>query len=367
MKSKTLTSIVREKNSVKLLKIIDHVPPLVANFFSVIFATSIILEISDVLSGIVLILLTVFIVLFLIQNEIIKVREIRKVFSGSKNSLIPFLITFIISIFLSTIGMYFYTNKSTEIKDNSTVEKNIKLNEIDQKYSEKFNTLYLNSFEETNEYKSTNKELSFWKSKSSATLIERTEIRERIDNLQKVIIEQKNVYNNNKNKQINQLKKLSNNEKTIITSQFDNKMNKTKTNDFVSYIFLSLILITEFATIVLNKNLVDKGRFVNEFANSKFAKKYLIASNLITALYLSARNNVVNINNAKYSLANKDNVLEWNEIKELYNIFISLGILSDGEIKKDGERELIYNKIIVTEKEAQKKLDVYFERFFKVV
>lgn len=367
MKSKNLTTIVREKNSVKLLKAIDHVPPLVANFFSVIFATSIILELKDLLSGIVLILLAIFIILFLIQNEIIKVREIRKVFSGSKNSLLPFLITFIISIFLSSIGMWFYTNKSTEIKDNSTIERNIQLSEIDQKYSTKFDALYSKSFEETTEYQSINQELIYWKSKSAATLEERNLIRQRIDNLQNEIIEQKAIFNKNKNKQIEQLKQMSENEKDIVISQFDNSMNRTKTNDFVSYIFLSLILITEFATIILNKNLVDKGRFVNEFAESKFAKKYLIASNLITALYLSARNKEVNINNAKYSLANKDNVLEWGEIKELYNIFISLGILSDGEIKKQGDRELIHNTLIVSEEEAQKKLDTYFERFFKVI
>lgn len=363
MKAKNLTTIVREKNTIKLMKFFDYVPPVMANIFSVVFATSIIFEIKDILSGPMVALLSVFIVLFLVQNEIVKVKEIRKVFTGgNKNSLIPFLITFIISISLSSIGMYFYTNKSNEIKDNSTIEKNIAINDIDQKYNEKLDALYNKNFEESPDGIRILEELNYWKSKSSATLEERTEIRERIDNLQKTLMGQKVVFNETKNKQIKELKDLAENEKNIELSKFDGKVNKTKTNDFISYIFLSMILIVEFATIVLNKNLVEKTKYVDQFVSSKFAKKYLISSNMLSALYLSAKNNMVNINNAKYSFVNKDNLLEWDEIKEIYNIFISIGILSEGE--HVGEKELLTNELLLSETEAQKKLDMYFERFF---
>ena len=114
---KAYTQAVRQSNNLKLMKFSDYVPATIANIFSVIFSTSIIMELRGIVNGYVLILLSVFIILFLIQNEIIKVKEIRKVFAGSKNALLPFSITFIISVCLATIGMYFFTNKAAEIKD----------------------------------------------------------------------------------------------------------------------------------------------------------------------------------------------------------------------------------------------------------
>ena len=65
--------------------------------------------------------------------------------------------------------------------------------------------------------------------------------------------------------------------------------------------------------------------------------------------------------------SDKDNILEWDEIKTIYNNLISLGVLTNGEVRKDGDKELLYNELALTEPEAQKKLDEYFERFFRVL
>jgi len=364
---KSYTQLVKNSNGLDLMKFTDYVPAFIANMFSVIFSTSIILELKGIVSGYVLTLLTVFIILFLIQNEIIKVKEIRKVFFGKKNALLPFTITFIISISLATIGMYLFTNKASEIKDQSTIDKITEVNAIDSKYQIQYNNVNASTFESTEAFNNISTELKYWKKASAATLDERTEIRKKVDNLQELLNTNRVKFDVNKSEQLKRIDTLVENEKSVVGAKFESTMNKTEKNNFITYIFLTLILITEFSTIVLNKNIVEKRNLVNEFTDSKFAKTYLIASNLLTTLYMSAKQGWVNINNAKYSYANKDNVLDWEDIKTMYNNFIALGILSTGEVRKENDKELLYNKIEILEPEAQKKLDTYFERFFKVM
>jgi hypothetical protein len=325
------------------------------------------MELRGIVNGYVLILLSVFIVLFLIQNEIIKVKEIRKLFSGSKNALLPFSITFLISVCLATIGMYFFTNKTSEIKDQSNITKNIEISAVDNKYQVLYDNIQSKNFESTDEYKSINNELLYWKHSQAADISERSEIHRKIENLQNVLNTNRTKFEQNKNLDLKRLENLSVNDKSVITARFEGTMNRTGTNNFITYIFLSLILITEFSTIVLNKNIVEKRNYVDQFTTSKIAKTYLIASNLLTTLYMSARDSWVNINNAKYSYANKDNVLSWDEIKTIYNNFISLGILTTGEVRREKDKELLYNQIQLSEDQAQAKLDEYFERFFKVL
>jgi hypothetical protein len=367
MKAINYTKIVRDNNSLKLMKFWDYVPAFIANIFSIIFSTSIIMELRGIVSGYVLTLLSVFIILFLIQNEIIKVKEIRKVFSGSKNALLPFSITFIISVSLATIGMYFFTNKAGEIKDKSNIDKSKEINIIDQKYQTSYNDIQGKSYENTSEFKTLNKELNYWKYASAATLDERTEIRGKVENLQNIINDNRTKFELNKANDLKHIENLITNEKSVISAKFESNMNKTQTNNFITYIFLTLILITEFSTIVLNKNIVEKRSYVNQFTDSKIAKTYLISSNLLTTLYMSAKDKWVNINHAKYSYANKDNVLQWEDIKTIYNNFISLGILNKGEVRKEQDKDLLYNQLLLTENAAQAILDEYFERFFKVM
>lgn len=362
---KNLTEMIKKRSSLKLVNFFDHIPPLLANIFSILFATSIILELKNIVSHSVMILLTIFILLFLIQNEVIKVKQIRNFFQGKKNSLISFSITFIISVFLSGIGMWLYTNKSTEIKDNSEINKNVELNDVSNKYQTQFDEIYNITFEDTKEYKSMLNEIDYWKGKTASSLNERTELRERVEKLQNALISSKNTFIEGKKTRLEQINKMQENEKNIVLSKYDKNINITKSNDLISYIFLTLILITEFATIILNKNFMDKKMNQDNFFKSKIANKYIVSSNILTALYLTAKNNIVNINMAKYSQVN--GTLEWDEVKEIYNNFITLGILSNGNITNFIEKGILENELLLSEKEANRKLDIYFERFLNIV
>jgi len=363
---KNLIESIKESKEVKVISILDYVPALIANSFSVIFSTSIIFELKNIVNGYVLILLAIFIVLFLIQNEIVKVKEIRKVFSGINKSLLPFSISFVISVALASIGMYFFTNKSTEIKNSSTLNKNIELNEIAEKYQKETDKIYLLTFESTKEYESIGSDIKYWKRLNAATLEERTEIRKKVDALQNIMNQQRSIFNTNRDKQLTNVEDMLSNEKNIIESKHNNATSKTETNNFITYIFLTLILITEFATIILNKNIVDKRNNVKLLADSDIAKSYIITSNLLMSLYMASKDGWVSILNAKYSPVNKNNILNWEDIKVTYNNYISLGILSDGEVRNVAGKDILYNKILLSETDAQAKLDQYFERLLKV-
>jgi len=371
--SNSLTNLVIKQNTNKFISLIDYIPALISNTFSVIFSLSIVLELKNILSGYVLILLSVFVVLFLVYNEVTKVQYVRKVFKGVKSAIIPLIITFIISLTLASIGIYLFTNKTSDIKDNSNMDKVVKINNINYTYQSKINDLNNNMiFETSKEFKSLNDELYYWKHISAATLIERDNIRNRIDKLQNDIQSQRTLFNENKRLSINQLNNLLNNEIQIINTQYNVNNNKTTKNNFISYIFLSLIIITEFATIILNKNIAEKQIVRDDFINSDLSKKFIMSSNILTSMYLTSYNGVTNIEKAKYCEANK---LSWEDLSLLYNQFINLGILDSGEVivheGLDGDcnkkaKRLLTNKFIVSEYEAQNLLNGYFEKLLKM-
>jgi len=370
---RSLTSLVKEykyKNS--FISNWDYLPAILTNIFSVIFSLSIVIELRKCIDNIfVLSILSIFVIFFLIMNEIIKVKEIRKVYRGFKNSIISFVVTFLISITLASIGMYFFTNKSMDVKDNSNINLSIAINEIKLKFEDKINNVNNNVFENSETYNSLNKELYYWKHVSAATLIERNDIRLRIDKLQNDIQKERINFNNNKDSQVKKLIELQNNEISVTESKYNKVMNTTKKNDFITYIFLSLIFVTEFATIVLNKHIVEKQLSLDEFVNGDLAKMYTVSSNILTTLYMTSRNNETNIEKAKYSYSNKDNVLSWEDITRLYNILIDLGILDNGEIREidlpnGNVKKLLYNKFLVSESEAHQIFDNYFEKYFKI-
>ena len=366
-----LTSMINKQISHRFINIWCYIPALIANLFSIIFSLSIVLELKNIISNIyILILLSIFVVLFLVYNEVTKVQYVRKVFKGVKSAIIPLIITFIISLTLASIGIWLFTNKSIDINNSSNMEKVVKINDISYKYQSKINDINNNMVYETSkEYKSLNDELYYWKHVSAATLLERDNIRLRIDKLQNDIQSNRTMFNENKRVAINQLNTLLNNEINIINTQYNNSMSKTHKNNFISYIFLSLIIITEFATIILNRNIAEKQISRDEFLeNNPIVKKYIISKNILTSIYLTSYNGITTIEKAKYCEANK---LVWEDLALLYNQFINLGILDAGEVivhtnidsnGNDKTKKVLTNKFMVDEVTALNKLDKYFEK-----
>lgn len=351
--------LIKAKRRSRFVTIWDYIPALLSNGFSILFASSIVFELINTLSGVVLIILFVFAALFLIYNEVVKVNSVRRFFKGTRGALIPLLVTFIISIVLATIGMYFWTNKSTCIIDTSNIEKFEAINRVKSTYGFKVTEVSNKSFETSLEYATLNQDLNYWKSRSSASLEERNEIRDRINRIQLDIQKQRIQFNYFKKFSIDKINDLMNQEIAVIESKYTKNVNGTKKNDFITYIFLSLIFITEFATIMLNKHIAEKQLNEDNLVNSELAKEYVTASSMVTELYVTKTiDGTTNLNKAKYSRVALLNKIEWDNLKVLYNRFIDLGILDRGS--KIGD--LISNKFLVTDVEAQKMIDNYYEK-----
>ena len=357
------TNLIKNETKQDFNNVLEKVFALIASFFSIFFAMSIVLELANIVQGYVLIFLAIFICLFLLFNEWVKIKSLRNLFLINNKSLFTFILTFILSIGLSGIGVYFWTNKSADITDNNNIEKIEKIKEVNNEFLIKISEVQNKSFEQTTEYKSLFDDLTYWQKRRAADLQEREYIRKQIAGIQSRIDQGRKTFNSAKDQAISQYNTLKDSEIEVINSDYSKTKNKANRNNFVSYIFFSLIIITEFAIIILNKNLAEKQKKINEFVSGKDAKMFIIGSKLLTSLYLSkSKDQKVTINTAKYSVVNNDNVLDWDEIKKLYNLYISLGILSDGEKINN----VLSNVILLTEEEAQKKFQMYFEKHFSL-
>lgn len=360
------TSIVNEikkQSENRIVTIFDRVPAIIASVFSVIFSLSIVFELKTIVNGFVLGFLILFVVLFLTFNEVVKVRMIKKVFNGFKTAIISFIITFLLSVGLSTIGIWFWTNKTDEIKQKNNIERVENINSIKKEYNAKILNLKNVVFEDTKEFLNLKTDLDFLKSRGTATIDERNKVRDNIYRLQETIQIQRDKFNANKQKEIDSLNELMLNDIEVTTTIYQTDVNKMNRNNFVTYIFITLILITEFAIIILNKLLSEKENKFNEVVNSDVAKKYLIQRNILESIYLTKGiNNNININNVKYSPANVNNVLEWGDITAMYNNFIDLGILNKGEVIES----VLTNVILLNKSEALEMFDNYFNTILKL-
>lgn len=358
----TITNTVLKENNRSFLTILDKLPAIISSVFSVIFALSIVLELSNIVQGFVLGFLVVFIVLFLLMNETIKVKMIKRLFNGNvKGSIIPFAITFMLSIALSSIGIWFWTNKTAEINSTSKLEQVTSISDVKQKYNVLLVDLHNNTFDQTEEYKSLNKDLAYWKSRRAGDIEERKELRVNVKNTQLKIDEQRTLFNKNIQSQIANTTKLMNDEISIIDVNFDNKTNDGERNSFISYIFLSLILITEFAIIILNKILVEKESHMNDFVTGDAAKKYMIERNILSNVFLTKKvGDEITINNIKYSTSAKGVV--FGDIKMLYNILMNIGILSEAI----DDKKILTNTLLVDENKAIEMFDTYYDKYFKL-
>jgi hypothetical protein len=363
MKTLIVDQIKRQSEN-KIVTIFDRIPAIIASVFSIIFSLSIVFELKNMVNGFVLGFLVLFVVLFLIFNEVVKVKMIKKVFNGTKTAILSFIITFLLSVGLSTIGIWFWTNKTDEIEQQVNVERVENVNEIRKDYNEKILNLKSKTFESTDEFLNLKSDLDFLKSRGSASIEERDLIRDKIYGLQETIRLQREKYNNHLQTEVERLNELMINDIEVATTIYQTNVNKMTRNNFVSYIFITLILITEFAIIILNKILTEKEFKFNEVVNGELAQKFLIQRNILESIYLTKNvNDTININNVKYSPANVNNVLTWDDIKAMYNNFIALDILCEGKFDND---VVMTNTIVDIKEQALEKFDNYYNSILKL-
>lgn len=350
----------------------------IASVFSILFAMSIVYELRNHVDLWLLIMLSIFISFFLIVNEVIKVRSIKAMYNNKLKSLLTFLFTFILSLSLSTIGIYLWVNKTDNINSESLISKAVESNDLKSYYRMQIDSIRNNKFESTKEYNDLNKSLSFWKSRKATDLEERANIRENIIKIENQIQTNRKEYYDNQKLSISNLENELQSKLDIVDVKFTNQSKEVNKNNFLTYILLTLIIVVEFAIIYLNNNIAKVETEFIQYTNNDVVKKYKVGRKLLECLFLTS-NRVVkddnstelitNINKAKYSHVNKLENLQWEDLIELYNLYIDLDILDRGFVKKKDESDengVLTNKFQVEDIEsALKRYDQYYNVILK--
>lgn len=350
----------------------------IASVFSILFAMSIVYELRNHVDLWLLIMLSIFISFFLIVNEVIKVRSIKAMYNNKLKSLLTFLFTFILSLSLSTIGIYLWVNKTDNINSESLISKAVESNDLKSYYRMQIDSIRNNKFESTEEYNDLNKSLSFWKSRKATDLEERANIRENIIKIENQIQTNRKEYYDTQKRSISNLENELQSKLDIVDVKFTNQSKEVNKNNFLTYILLTLIIVVEFAIIYLNNNIAKVETEFIQYTNNDVVKKYKVGRKLLECLFLTS-NRVVkddnstelitNINKAKYSHVNKLENLQWEDLIELYNLYIDLDILDRGFVKKKDESDengVLTNKFQVEDIEsALKRYDQYYNVILK--
>ena len=350
----------------------------IASVFSILFAMSIVYELRNHVDLWLLIMLSIFISFFLIVNEVIKVRSIKAMYNNKLKSLLTFLFTFILSLSLSTIGIYLWVNKTDNINSESLISKAVESNDLKSYYRMQIDSIRNNKFESTKEYNDLNKSLSFWKSRKATDLEERANIRENIIKIENQIQTNRKEYYDTQKRSISNLENELQSKLDIVDVKFTNQSKEVNKNNFLTYILLTLIIVVEFAIIYLNNNIAKVETEFIQYTNNDVVKKYKVGRKLLECLFLTS-NRVVkddnstelitNINKAKYSHVNKLENLQWEDLIELYNLYIDLDILDRGFVKKKDESDengVLTNKFQVEDIEsALKRYDQYYNVILK--
>lgn len=353
----SVTQMILNSRSNKFITRWDYVPSLIANIFSVFFASTIILELRGTVDNYVLYVMASFIIIFLVWNEITKVSSVRKYFKGHKSSLYPIIITFIISITLASIGIYFFTNKSITITNDSTIQKSIEITNLKTKYNTQISELNSKSFEFTTEYDALNKELKYWKTRTASSLEDRNDIRNKVAVLQTQIQKSRDIFTTDKNVQISSINDLLKQEIEVVNNKYNRTLSNTQKNNFITYIFLILIIVTEISTILLNKKVAEKLIQKEQFLNSDMVNDYLLTRKIFFNLYINRNQstNMITLNKARNT--NIGQSIEFETLKNHYNTLITIGVL-------EGFKEILMNKFLVEEHQGLSLIDNYYDKLF---
>ena len=350
----------------------------IASVFSILFAMSIVYELRNHVDSWLLIMLSIFISFFLIVNEVIKVRSIKAMYNNKLKSLLTFLFTFILSLSLSTIGIYLWVNKTDNINSESLITKAVETNDLKSYYRMQIESIRNNEFEFSNQYKQLSEDLTFWRNRRAADVEERDKIRENIIRIENQIQTNRKEYNDNQNLSISNLENELQSKLDIVDVKFTNQSKEVNKNNFLTYILLTLIVVVEFAIIYLNYNIAKVDTEFVQYTNNDIVKKYKVGRKLLESLFLTSNSVdtgsgytelITNINKAKYSYVNKLENLQWDDLIELYNLYIDLDILDRGFVKKKEESDetgVLTNKFQVENIEsALKRYDQYYNVILK--
>jgi hypothetical protein len=353
-----ITSIILDSEKRSFVNWKNYIPSVLSAFFSVFFSISIVLELKTIITGFELVLFGLFILFFLVYNEKIKFKELNQKFRNQKYNLFTLIFTFMISISLSTIGIYLWTNKTTQIKNNQNETVNIQTAELTKQYNSLITNIENKDINLFTEYQNEHNNLTTWKKRSALDMEERKLITSNIEKTQNNLLFIQANFNNKKQNEINRLKISLQSELQVLNIKNNNTIDNMRKNDFISYLFILLTLIVEFATINFNKELSKFQTEKNDMINSPLANTYKTYYKILYGIYTSKTiDNMLDINDIKYSPAN---TLQWNDTKVYFNLLNTLKVINICKTNEDTKQAKA--KILMNESDALNKLTEYFNR-----
>ncbi len=290
---------------------------LIASGFSILFSTSIVVEISEYIDSALLIVLSVFLLFILISNEYFKVIQLGKRFQKSQYSLFVILFTFIISFTLSGLGIYFWLNKTDDLTFEK--DKTFALGQLDieAKYQTKIDSL-IGSQNNQAEYQELIKSIDYWKNRTCYNSKERETARNNVQELEKKRILLNSSWENTIDKRIQSLQILKQKELESLDVIEQEDSYKISKGYFIFAVFFCLVIITEIIIIYLQF-------LIANFFNEEQIRNLKIIKNL-----LAKHSKTIVLDHVKYNpfiLKGPSKEVIWDYSKSLYFLFGDLEII----------------------------------------
>lgn len=319
---------------------------LIASIFSVIFSLSIAKQLIGIVSDVILVVLFLFTILFLIYNENRKVNELRRLFTKRNANYFTIVFTLFISISLSSIGIFLWTNQSMQKGINNENLKAIEITKVENEYNHIIDSVRSSSIN-TEEYNQLKTDIEWWKGRRPANLKERSDRNNQIAILQERLSDILTQYSKNKQDQLDLINLEKQSRINQITSIYEGNNKKLTFDNYISLIFIILVLITEFVIYNIQKEI---GRYLIE-TDSKEIK--VIEDLLNQGLSKITLDDVIHNPFAES--------LDYKKTKKLFNLLFSLNILTDQEKVKNGDKMAVYGKFIAKDQAIKKLREYYFK------
>lgn len=364
----TLLRLFSKNNKTKRLNIWLYIVTYSFNLFSVIFASQIALELKNTLPSQMLVFLFVgFTCFFLLVNEGIKIIQCQK----DKPNIFILLFTFTLSLSLSGLGIFFMSNKTIENDINVSSNKSIGITNLTRNYTLKIDSIQNLDYNNTNEYKNYINQINQNNSRPITKNYSLAKQKTNEAKIYQLINKGNETFNTIKNNKINEYKQLQKAELSNIDNTFTNVNKSNKKKDFVSYIFVALVLISEFISFFLNNLIGKKERELKDYVNNDNFSDYLVARNMLKYLFATnSENKEINIKVIQFSLFAKVNglynennntpenyVFNESKVKIIFDTFIQLNILT----KIEGSEKNY--QFVSNEKQTLKN----FDKIYKII
>lgn len=315
-----------------------------ASLFSILFSMSLIKELKAVGSEwYVFYTATCFLILFVIFIEVMKVRELKKKFRGEQNSLMFLIFTFTISLGLSVLGVWLWTDKTYELSEQNLKAKQEQVNTISSTYSQKIDSIQSIDITASIQYKDLKKARLYYQYIRTEDEVEKQVNRKKVAELSDAINDLNLSSAKSKQESISLMKERMNIAIEQVNESYNGNKEKESRNNTISWIFFIIVAITEFIIVIIQK----------EQANpdiNRINEESKLMVNTVTYLSLKNKKGKFDINDFKYSPFIKG-IEDWDRVKKLYNLLLEVGITTmsiDGSVFEENpvDRVKAYYKTI---------------------